>query len=120
MNIPNSVIEDAKAAGFSDVFVSDYGRVFAKFAELTLARNLPQWISVDDRLPELKDDSVLAHFENGSIETIHIEDFFKTITNGFDADGNQLYTKWYLHHEPKVTHWQTLPAAPQPNTENAE
>ena len=70
------------------------------------------WVSVEDRLPELKDDSVLACFENGSIETVHIEDYFKQITNGFDAEGNQVYTKWYLHHDPKVTHWQPLPAAP--------
>ena len=71
------------------------------------------WVSVDDRLPDLKDDSVLAYFENGSIETIHIEDYFKPITNGFDDNGNQRYTKWYLHHEPKLTHWQYLPAAPK-------
>lgn len=70
------------------------------------------WVSVEDRLPELKDDSVLAHFENGSIETVHIEDYFKPITAGYDTEGNQIYTKWYLHHIPKITHWQPLPAAP--------
>lgn len=70
------------------------------------------WVSVDDRLPEIKDDSVLAHFENGSIESVHIQDYFKPITNGFDDDGNQIYTLWYLHSAPIVTHWQPLPAAP--------
>lgn len=72
-----------------------------------------EWISVEDRLPELKDDSVLAHFENGSIETIHIEDYFKPITNGFNANGEQIYTKWYLHHNPLVTHWMPLPTPPK-------
>lgn len=71
------------------------------------------WVSVEDRLPELKDDSVLAHFENGSIETVHIEDYFKPITNGFDEDGNQIYTKWYLHSNPLVTHWKPLPEPPK-------
>jgi hypothetical protein len=70
------------------------------------------WISVDDRLPELKDDSVLGYFaDNGSIETIHIEDYFKYITNGFDKNGTQLYTRWYLHQV--VTHWMPLPPPPK-------
>ena len=46
------------------------------------------WIDIHKEEPELKDGSVLMHFENGSIETVHIEDFFKPITNGFDKDGN--------------------------------
>lgn len=69
------------------------------------------WISVDDRLPEIKDDSVIAHFSNGSIETVHIEDNFKDITCGFDDHGNQLYTQWYL--SAGITHWQPLPTPPK-------
>jgi len=74
------------------------------------------WIELNtgnDTLPELRDDSVLAHFENGSIETVHIEDMFKDITNGLDEKGQQQYTKWYLNHEPKLTHWMELPKPPQ-------
>jgi len=70
------------------------------------------WISVETRLPELKDDGVLVHFDNGSIETVHIEDYFKPITSGI-VDGVQTWTRWYLHHEPKVTHWMALPDPPQ-------
>jgi hypothetical protein len=70
-----------------------------------------EWISVDDALPELKDDSVVAHFKNGSIETVHIETNFKDITCGIDERGNQMYTKWYL--SAGITHWMPLPAPPR-------
>jgi len=41
-----------------------------------------EWIKCTDREPHLSDRSVLMHFANGSIETVHVEDFFKPITNG--------------------------------------
>ena len=69
------------------------------------------WIPVSRAEPELKDGGVLVHFDNGSIETVHIEYFFKPITAGI-VDGGQTWTKRYLRHEPKVTHWQPLPAPP--------
>ena len=75
-----------------------------------------EWIKLNtgnDTLPKLEDNSVLAHFENGSIETVHIQDFFGDITNGVDENGKQLYTKWYLNHNPKLTHWMQLPEAPK-------
>ena len=70
-----------------------------------------QWISVDDRLPELEDNSVLVYFTTTSIETVHIEDNFKDIPNGFDKEGNQLYTKWYICSG--ITHWMPLPSPPK-------
>lgn len=73
------------------------------------------WIELNtgnDTLPELRDDSVLVHFENGSIETVHIQDMFSDITNGLDENGKQQYTKLYLDHSPKVTHWMGLPNTP--------
>ena len=73
---------------------------------------MSEWISVDDRLPESKDDSVLAYFsENGGIDMVHIQDYFDDITNGVDDDGNQLYTKWYISQG--VTHWMPLPQPPE-------
>ncbi len=71
---------------------------------------MSEWISVEDRLPELKDDSVLAFFPNGSIETVHIEDYFDDITCGIDPFGVQRYTKWYISHG--ITHWMPLPSPP--------
>ena len=69
------------------------------------------WVDVNDDLPESSDDSVIVYFsETGSIETVHIQDYFDDITNGFDDNGDQLYTKWYKSQ--KVTHWMPLPPAP--------
>lgn len=76
------------------------------------AQAVPEWISVEDKLPEIADASVLAHFQNGSIETVHIEDWFKDITSGFDEAGIQTFTKWYLKASNTITHWMPLPEAP--------
>ncbi|WP_149945479.1 DUF551 domain-containing protein [Acinetobacter baumannii] len=83
-------------------------------AELEKAKvqAVPVWISVEDKLPEIADASVLAHFQNGSIETVHIEDWFKDITSGFDEAGIQTFTKWYLKASNTITHWMSLPEAP--------
>ena len=70
-----------------------------------------EWIKCTDREPHLSDRSVLMHFANGSIETVHVEDFFKPITNGV-RDGVQQYTKWFINHDPACTHWMELPDAP--------
>ena len=80
--------------------------------EKAKAQAVPEWISVDVKLPEIADASVLAHFQNGSIETVHIEDWFKDITSGFDEAGNQTFTKWYLKASNTITHWMPLPEAP--------
>ncbi len=69
------------------------------------------WISVNERLPEIRDDSVLAYWQgNGGMDMVHVEDFFGDITNGRDENGNQKYTKLYLSHG--ITHWQPMPEAP--------
>jgi hypothetical protein len=87
-------------------------RSLADIARIAELEN--QWVSVKDRLPELEDNSVLVHFLTGSIETVHIEDNFKDITNGFGKDGNQLYTKWYI--SAGITHWMPLPNPPMEQT----
>lgn len=76
--------------------------------EKAKAQAIPEWISVEEKLPEINDASVLAHFQNGSIETVHIEDWFKDITDGLDEDGRQKYTKWYLKASNTITHWAPL------------
>lgn len=67
-----------------------------------------EWVKISDRLPSLSDRSVLVHFENGSMETVHVEDYFKDITNGYDDMGELQYTKWYINHDPALTHWMEL------------
>lgn len=80
---------------------------------------MSEWISVKNRLPELKDDSVLAYFGapdysgycSYGIDMVHIEEYFKDIQDGLDQDGNQLYSKWYV--SAGLTHWQPLPEPPK-------
>lgn len=79
---------------------------------------MSEWIKCSERLPESKDDGVLVYFglpdHSGfcghGVETVHIQDYFDDITNGLDADGNQLYAKQYL--SMGITHWMPLPAPP--------
>lgn len=59
-----------------------------------------EWIIInDDTIPESKDDSVLVHFDTGSIETVHIQDFFSS--------------GWYKFANPSPTHWMPLPEPPK-------
>ena len=66
------------------------------------------WNACEDELPALFDGSVLVHFANGSIETVHVEDYFKEIRNGVDENGEPKWSRWYLHSDPAVTHWAHL------------
>ena len=58
-----------------------------------------KWVSVKERLPELKDEGVIVHYENGSIEMVHIEDWVRDGLCEFNV---------------KITHWM---AAPEPPTD---
>ena len=70
-----------------------------------------EWIPCTESIPELSDRLVLVYFsETGSIETVHVEDYFAPITAGFDENGNQKYARWY--EDLKVTHWMELPGPP--------
>jgi hypothetical protein len=74
---------------------------------------MSEWIKCSDQEPRLGDYSVLLmHFENGSIDTVHVDDFFKPIPNGIQ-NGFQRYTKWWIKNSPKCTHWMPLPDPPQ-------
>lgn len=68
------------------------------------------WTACGDRLPEVRDDSVLVLFDHGGIDMVHIQEYFGDITNGYSDDGEQLYTKYYK--TAGVTHWMSLPVAP--------
>tara|TARA_R110002153_G_scaffold264338_1_gene426166 strand:- start:1196 stop:1513 length:318 start_codon:yes stop_codon:yes gene_type:complete len=71
-----------------------------------------QWISVEDKLPELDDASVIVNFDNGSIECVHVG-FFDQVSCGFDHRGSQMYRPYYVGHDPKATHWMPLPEPPK-------
>lgn len=95
------------------ISLSDNDEIIALHERVAeLEAQIPKWVSVEDGLPELRDDSVLAYFsDNGGIDMVHIEDYFGDITNGLDEGGKQLYTKWYKSQG--VTHWMPLPTPPE-------
>jgi len=85
MNIPNSVIEDAKAAGFytNDSSIFAEGRIasvyiteeLVKFAELTLARNVPEVSNQNDLVmisrgdvEALKQEAIFGVFRRDAVE----------------------------------------------------
>lgn len=72
----------------------------------------PTWYvlnhTTSDVLPKSKDEGVLVEFDNGSIETVHIQDFFDDVTSGF-INPVQTYTKMYLQWDPKPIAWMPLP-----------
>ncbi len=84
---------------------------------------MSEWIKCSDRLPEIKDDAVLAYSDGSSIhagknawpkggtDMVHIQDYFGDVTCGLDSEGKQLYTKMYLSNG--VTHWMPLPSPPE-------
>jgi hypothetical protein len=83
---------------------------------------MSEWIRCSERLPELKDDSVLAYADGtsvhagdhawpkGGMDMVHIQDYFGDVTCGVDPAGTQLYTQMYLSRG--VTHWQPMPVPP--------
>lgn len=72
-----------------------------------------KWKKCTEGIPPLSDRGVLVYFsETKSVESVHVEDFFKPITAGKDPDtGNQLFTRWY--ESQGVTDWMELPDQPQ-------
>ena len=70
-------------------------------------------IPCSERTPELGDYSVLAYFALcGGWDMVHVQEYFGPITNGYDAEGNQQYTQWYISQG--VTHWKMYPNPPLP------
>lgn len=102
-----SLLEELVGNEYTDGEIESVESAFAEIRKECEAG----WVSVNDRIPELGDYSVLTYWGHGGIGMIHVEDYFRDITNGLDADGNQLYTKFYL--TDGITHWMPLPAAPE-------
>lgn len=80
-----------------------------------------EWIKCSDELPELRDELCLAYsltgekydqhgFPKGGYDCVHIQDYFGDVTNGLDENGDQLYTKMYIHSG--ITHWMYYPKLP--------
>lgn len=66
-----------------------------------LSEKQPEWISVEDRLPE----------ENGTY-LIAIKDSFCPHFTGFDAEANEFCEN--VFRKSDVTHWMPLPEPPKP------
>lgn len=78
-----------------------------------------KWFDIKVEEPPLGDYNVLMHFGNGSIETVHVEDYFRPITSGV-IDGVQQYSKWWKDHNPACTHWMFLPYPPKTEAKGGE
>ncbi len=82
-------------------------QIIANLTAKLEAATKPKWVSVSDRLPE-EVGKYLCHFSDGTIETYDyqkLDDGRYGITDvgyGFEAANN-----WH------VTHWQSLPPAPE-------
>ena len=84
--------------------------LYETIQRLTRELRKHDWISVEDRLPELGDYSVLAYWWHGGIDMVHVEDYFGDTTAGLDDSGKQLYCKWYKTQG--VASWMPLPDPP--------
>lgn len=72
---------------------------FVRFAAECFQDFTPQWVSVEDRLPE-DDQRVVIFLEGGAIAS--------------DLDIRiGMYSTQYGFGHNRVTHWQPLPAAPE-------
>lgn len=96
-----------------DLIIQDLRRENAE-----LRARVPQWISVDDRLPELDTDQVLVLDENGNIYNTwydgciddrcrfgHYRAVYNSDTLGFDG------VDWVP--DEGVTHWMPMPEPPK-------
>ena len=82
-----------------DLIIQDLRRENAK-----LRARVPQWISVDDRLPEPY-VSVLVHMPG--------EKPFPTVREGFISNDG-IWQSAMIRREPgEVTHWQPIPQPPK-------
>lgn len=73
---------------------------------MEIANNLPQWINVDDRLPE-KDDAYLILKDTDDIRVW----FFMRRDGDIYWDSKHITKNWLLSSDP-VTHWMPLPELP--------
>ena len=67
---------------------------------------VPEWISVDDRLPE-PFVSVLVHMPG--------EKPFPTVREGFISNDGIWQSAMFRREPGEVTHWQPMPLAPEEN-----
>lgn len=74
---------------------------------------MSELINLEIDAPKLGDYSVLACFTNGSIETVHVDTWFRLITDGIDENCNQKYTQWCMNANQTITHWMELPKHPE-------
>lgn len=78
-----------------------------------LRRRVPQWISVEDRLPEDHDDVLVL--VSGVYRGITFEDA-QMIGVWFGADEGWWLAEFNCWDNPGVTHWMPLPEAPSTET----
>ena len=84
-----------------DLLIQDLRRENAE-----LRARVPQWISVDDRLPE-PFVSVLVHMPG--------EEPCPTVREGFISNDGIWQSAMFRREPGEVTHWKPMPLAPEEN-----
>ena len=88
---------------------------FNKGMEIGKSQAVPEWISVEDKLPaENGNYLVCIDGDVFYLTAKWVKNHFKFLARGYGLTED--FTDWRYCEGVKVTHWMTLPAAPQEPT----
>ena len=88
---------------------------FYGFEQAAKAQAVPEWISVEDKLPtENGNYLVCIDGDVFYLTAKWVKNHFKFLARGYGLTED--FTDWRYCEGVKVTHWMTLPAAPQEPT----
>ena len=100
-----------QASGNMDLnaYVYDFANAIEQAAK---AQAVPEWISVEDKLPtENGNYLVCIDGDVFYLTAKWVKNHFKFLARGYGLTED--FTDWRYCEGVKVTHWMTLPAAPQ-------
>ena len=103
-----------QASGNLDLnaYVYDFANAIEQAAK---AQAVPEWISVEDKLPtENGNYLVCIDGDVFYLTAKWVKNHFKFLARGYGLTED--FTDWRYCEGVKVTHWMTLPAAPQEPT----
>jgi len=101
-------LEDDFKLKFGDVITYGYDKDIFDFFFKIIESERNEWISVEERLPELGQEILVIDSDNTVVTDVHyFEDGFNLHPYGYYNDRRLL---------TGITHWQPLPTPPQPKS----